>query len=73
MLILAMELSLTLKHTPLQMVIDVELVPPIINALVTGEFRTQKEAAWAVSNFTVGGTAEQVLLHLVCMCDSSSC
>lgn len=42
------------------MVIDAGLVPPLINALLNGDFKTQKEAAWAVSNFTVGGTPEQV-------------
>lgn len=42
------------------MVIDANLVPVLINALKHGDFRTQKEAAWAVSNFTVGGTQEQV-------------
>ena len=44
----------------LQMVIDANLVPSLITALLMGEFKTQKEAAWAVSNFTVGGTPEQV-------------
>ena len=42
------------------MVIDADLVPVVIEALKLGDFRTQKEAAWAVSNFTVGGTPEQV-------------
>lgn len=54
------------------MVIDSGLVPPLINALAHGEFKTQKEAAWAVSNFTVGGTNEQVKLlvkSLVCFAD----
>lgn len=44
----------------LKMVIDAELVPLIIQQLALGDFRTKKEAAWAVSNFTVGGTPEQV-------------
>ena len=43
-----------------QMVIDANLVPAVIDALARGEFRTQKEAAWAVSNFTVGANGEQV-------------
>lgn len=42
------------------MVIDANLVPLVIQQLAVGEFRTMKEAAWAVSNFTVGGTPEQV-------------
>ena len=44
----------------IQMVIDAQLVPTVVDTLTKGEFRTQKEAAWAVSNFTVGGTPEQV-------------
>lgn len=32
----------------------------MIVVLTHGEYRAQKEAAWAVSNFTVGGTAAQV-------------
>lgn len=44
------------------MVIDANLVPAIVDALLRAEFRTQKEAAWAVSNFTVGGTPEQVCI-----------
>ena len=47
---------------PSQMVIDSSLVPVVILALKQGDFRTQKEAAWAVSNFTVGGTQEQVYM-----------
>ena len=43
-----------------QMVIDAQLVPSLILALAHGEFKTQKEAAWAVSNFTGGGSREQV-------------
>ncbi len=42
------------------MVIEANLVPALIATLWNGEFKTQKEAAWAVSNFTVGGTKEQV-------------
>lgn len=43
-----------------QMVIDAGLVPLLVQVLQTSEFRIQREAAWAVSNFTVGGTLEQV-------------
>ena len=42
------------------MVIDAGLVPLLVYVLAQGEFKAQKEAAWAVSNFTVGGTAQQV-------------
>lgn len=50
------------------MVIDANLVPVVILALKQGDFRTQKEAAWAVSNFTVGGTQDQV-----CRTESLAC
>ena len=58
---------------PPQMVIDNGLVPPMISVLATGEFRTQKEAAWAVSNVTVGGAPEQVsscygIVHVLLGC-----
>ena len=43
-----------------QMVIDALLIPPLIMVLLHGDFKTQKEAAWAVSNLTVGGTVDQV-------------
>ncbi len=49
-----------------QMVIDASLIPLLINVLQVGDFKTQKEAAWAVSNLTVGGTPEQVYnQHLI--------
>jgi hypothetical protein len=44
-----------------QMVIDAQLVPLLVSVLAQGEFKAQKEAAWAVSNFTVGGTPQQVI------------
>ena len=47
------------------MVIDAHLVPLVIQQLAVGDFRTMKEAAWAVSNFTVGGTPEQVSIASV--------
>lgn len=47
------------------MVLDAELIPPLIRVLMTGDFKTKKEAAWAVSNLTVGGSAAQV-----CVCAS---
>ena len=55
----------------IQMVIDAQLVPPLVQALRQAEFRIQREAAWAVSNFTVGGTKEQVTLRYAwgcCLC-----
>ena len=42
------------------MVIDAGLMPMVILALDQGKFRIQDEAAWAIGNFAVGGTEEQV-------------
>lgn len=36
------------------------LLPKIIYNLSKGDFQTQKEAAWAISNLTIGGNKEQV-------------
>lgn len=35
-------------------------MPKIIHNLSKGDFQTQKEAAWAISNLTIGGSKEQV-------------
>lgn len=35
-------------------------MPKIIRNLSKGDFQTQKEAAWAISNLTIGGNREQV-------------
>lgn len=43
-----------------QAVIDANLIPLIIMRLHTGDFQTQKEAAWAISNLTISGSAEQI-------------
>ncbi|ELV13323.1 Importin subunit alpha-4 [Tupaia chinensis] len=43
-----------------QAVIDANLVPMIIHLLDKGDFGTQKEAAWAISNLTISGRKEQV-------------
>lgn len=54
------------------MVIDADLLPPLINILQVAEFRTRKEAAWAITNATSGGSAEQIRwdcrLNLVLTC-----
>lgn len=36
------------------------LLPKIIRNLRKGDFQTQKEAAWAISNLTIGGNQSQV-------------
>ncbi|PIO32464.1 hypothetical protein AB205_0152400, partial [Aquarana catesbeiana] len=43
-----------------QAVIDANLVPMIIHLLDKGDFGTQKEAAWAISNLTISGRKDQV-------------
>uniref|UniRef100_A0A673B6U0 Importin subunit alpha n=1 Tax=Sphaeramia orbicularis TaxID=375764 RepID=A0A673B6U0_9TELE len=47
-----------------QAVIDAKLVPMIIHLLDKGDFGTQKEAAWAISNLTISGRKDQVA-HLI--------
>lgn len=50
------------------------MFPALISILQTAEFRTRKEAAWAITNATSGGSAEQIkyLVELGCikpLCD----
>lgn len=40
--------------------IDANIFPVLINILGHAEFKTRKEAAWAITNATSGGTAEQI-------------
>lgn len=44
----------------LQAIIDTKIFPVLIDILGKAEFKTRKEAAWAITNATSGGTAEQV-------------
>jgi hypothetical protein len=44
----------------IQAVIDANLIPTIIHVMDTAEFKTKKEAAWAICNLTCGGTTLQV-------------
>ncbi|XP_059226984.1 importin subunit alpha-5 isoform X2 [Stomoxys calcitrans] len=59
----------------IQAVIDANIFPILINIMLqTADFKTRKEAAWAITNATSSGTAEQIryLVHLGCiipMCD----
>jgi importin subunit alpha-6/7 len=45
------------------------VIPPLIYLLGNAEFDIKKEAAWAISNATSGGTAEQIkfLVHQGCI------
>lgn len=44
----------------IQAVIDSGLIPPLIGLLATAEFDIKKEAAWAISNATSGGSNDQI-------------
>lgn len=43
-----------------QAVVDANLIPPLVYLLGKAEFEIKKEAAWAISNATSGGTSEQI-------------
>ena len=49
---------------PQQAIIDNQLLPYIIDVLARGDHKTQKEAVWAVTNLTSGGTPQQVKLSI---------
>merc|ERR1712230_67431 len=42
----------------IQSVIDANIIPPLINILQNADFKTKKEACWALSNATSGGLQE---------------
>ena len=44
----------------LQNVIDCNIFPVLIDILGKAEFKTRKEAAWAIANATSGGSPEQI-------------
>ncbi|XP_013817208.1 importin subunit alpha-8 isoform X4 [Apteryx mantelli] len=51
----------------IQIVVDTGILPRLVELManpeliVMGDFKAQKEAVWAVANFTTGGTVEQVV------------
>lgn len=51
---------LILSRSAPQTVIDANIFPVLIDILQKAEFRTRKEAAWAITNATSGGTPEQI-------------
>ena len=62
----------------LQAVIDANIIPPLVSLLGTAEFDIKKEAAWAISNATSGGTHDQIkyLVNQGCikpLCDLLTC
>jgi hypothetical protein len=44
----------------MQAVIEAGLIAPLVSLLQNAEFDIKKEAAWAISNATSGGTHEQI-------------
>lgn len=44
----------------IQAVIDANIFPVLIEILGKAEFKTRKEAAWAITNATSGGTPAQI-------------
>jgi importin subunit alpha-6/7 len=61
-----------------QAVIDANIISPLVALLASAEFDVKKEAAWAISNATSGGTAEQIryLVDHGCikpLCDLLTC
>ena len=58
----------------LQCVIDANIFPLLIDIMGKAEFKTRKEAAWAITNAASGGSSEQIhyLVNLGCippLCD----
>ena len=67
-----------LPKTAMQAVIDAQIIPPLIYLLASAEFDIQKEAAWAISNATSGGSHDQIkyLVYAGCikpLCDLLDC
>ena len=42
--------------------IEAGIIPHLVDILQNSEFKTRKEAAWAISNATSGGSLEQIKL-----------
>ena len=43
-----------------QAVIDANIIPTLIDVMGKAEFKTRKEAAWAITNAVSGGSPEQI-------------
>lgn len=58
---LCYELKLSrIFHLNVQAVIDACIISPLVVLLQNAEFEIKKEAAWAISNATSGGTHDQI-------------
>lgn len=63
----------TCEREFVQMVIDANIFPSLIEILSKAEFKTRKEAAWAITNATSGGSAEQVRFLVAQGCIAPLC
>ncbi len=62
----------------IQSVVEAGILPPLVHLLGTAEFDIKKEAAWALSNATSGGSHDQIkyLVQIGCikpLCDLLVC
>ncbi|KAG7167000.1 Importin subunit alpha-7-like [Homarus americanus] len=60
-------------QTQIQAVIDANIFPVLIEILGKAEFKTRKEAAWAITNATSGGTPAQIRYLVEHGCISPLC
>lgn len=59
-------LTLTIgSNSVLQAVIEANIILPLVHLLQHAEFDIKKEAAWAISNATSGGSHEQIQYALL--------
>ena len=49
------------RQDQIQQVMNHGLVPFLVGLLSKADFKKQKEAAWAVNNYTSGRTVEQIV------------
>ncbi|TKC36979.1 hypothetical protein EI555_020196 [Monodon monoceros] len=54
------------RQDQIQQVVHHGLVPFLVGVLSKADFKTQKEAVWAVTNYTSGGTVEQIVYFVHC-------
>ncbi|KAF3823519.1 hypothetical protein GH733_006987 [Mirounga leonina] len=54
------------RRDQIQQVVNHGSVPFLIGVLSKADFKTQKEAVWAVTNYTSGGTADQIVYLVHC-------
>jgi importin subunit alpha-2 len=45
----------------IQSIIDIQLIPLVIEVMKKGDFKSQFESCWVINNITSGGTVDQIL------------